>query len=195
MLSNTTFAVEQELLLEDTPPISHEAYSRVASLQILCIALSLDEINGLKLGVDDVGSTYLEAIPNKKVYIIVGPEFGDLAGHKLIIYKALYGLHTSGARYHEKFVKTMKSMGFKPHKSDPYVWMCDAGDCYKFVCVNVDDLMAILKDPDAFFDSLQKDHNYKLKGLGDPEYHLGGSSFRDANGTLAWELKPESRSY
>ena len=97
-----------------TPPVAHEAYSVVVSLQSLCITLFLGELNGLKLGIGDVGSAYLEAVTNKKVYIIAGPEFGDLAGHTLVIYKVLYGLCTSGARYHEKFAKTMRSMGLNP---------------------------------------------------------------------------------
>ena len=75
-----------------TLPVAHEAYSGVVSLQSLCIGLFLGELNGLKLGVGNVGSAYLEAATNEKVYIIAGPEFGKLAGHTLIIYKALYGL-------------------------------------------------------------------------------------------------------
>jgi hypothetical protein len=34
-------------------------------------------------------------------YIGAGPEFGQLEGHYLIIVKALYGLCTSGLRWHE----------------------------------------------------------------------------------------------
>ena len=49
----------------------------------------------------DVGNGYLEAKTKEKVYIVAGPEFGELQGHTLIIYKALYGLRTSGARFHD----------------------------------------------------------------------------------------------
>ena len=66
------------------------------------------------MGLGDVGNAYLEAYTQEKVYIIAGPEFGELAGHTLIIVKALYGLRTSGARYHEKFAATLVDMGFKP---------------------------------------------------------------------------------
>ena len=77
----------------------------------------------------------------------------------------------------------MREMGFTPFKLDPDVWICDAADCYEFVYVYVDDLMAILKDPD-FFKDLVDDHDYKLKGVGPPDYHLGGNFFCDSNGTL-----------
>jgi hypothetical protein len=40
----------------------------------------------------DVGNAYLEATTKEKVYIVVGPEFGLLEGHSLVIDHALYGL-------------------------------------------------------------------------------------------------------
>ena len=49
----------------------------------------------------DIGIAYLEAKTREKVYIIGGTGFGKLEGHTLIIYKALYGLKSSGARWHE----------------------------------------------------------------------------------------------
>ena len=56
----------------------------------------------------DVGNAYLEAYTNAKVCFKAGVEFGDLAGHYLIIVKALYGLRTSGARWHECFAETLR---------------------------------------------------------------------------------------
>ena len=71
-----------------------------------------------------------------------------------------------------------------PSKADPNVWMRDKGDHWEYLCVYVDDLMAIMKDPDKFFEELSK--HYKLKGLGPPKYHLGGDFFRDKDGTFGW---------
>jgi hypothetical protein len=150
------------------------------------ICLLLGELNGLKVGVGDVGNAYLEAYTQEKVYIIAGPEFGELAGHTLIIQKALYGLRTSGARYHEKFASTLRDMGFNPSYADPDVWMREREDHWEYLAVYVDDLMAIMKDPDEFFEALVKNYKYKLKGTGPPKYHLGGDFFRDNDGTLGW---------
>ena len=44
----------------------------------------------------DIGNAYLEAVTSENVCIRAGPEFGELEGHLLIIYKALYGLRLSG---------------------------------------------------------------------------------------------------
>jgi hypothetical protein len=44
--------------------------------------------------------------------------------------------------------------------------------------------------PQAFFDTLTADpHNYKLSGVGEPQFHLGGNLERDAGGTLTWGSK------
>jgi hypothetical protein len=56
--------------------------------------------------------------------LVAGPEFGDLAGHTLIIgVKALYGLHSSRARWHDRFTDCLRDMGFIPSKAEPDIWM------------------------------------------------------------------------
>ena len=139
--------------------------------------------------VGDIGNAYLESFTKELVCIIAGPEFGDLQGHTLKLNKALYGLRTSGARFHERLADILRDMGFKPCKTDPDLWMRDAGDVWEYVCVYVDDLMAIMKEPEKFFQSLAEDYNLKLKGVGEPTHHLGGDFYRDKDGTLAWGAK------
>ena len=172
-----------------TEPNKDESYSGVISLRALRLAITLGELNGLKIMVGDIGNAYLEAYTKEKVYIIAGPEFGEREGHTLVIRKALYGLRSSGARFHDRLADTLRDMGFTPCKSEPDLWMRDRGDHYEYVCVYVDDLMAIMKEPQTFFDELQEVYKYKLKGVGPPKYHLGGDFFRDPDGTLAWGAK------
>ena len=78
-------------------------------------------------------------------------------------------------------------MGFRPTYADPDVWIRDAGDVYEFVCVYVDDLLAAMKNPKEFMDKLQAEpYSYKLKGVEEPKYHLGGDFFRDSDSTLCY---------
>jgi Reverse transcriptase (RNA-dependent DNA polymerase) len=161
-------------------------YSGVVSLRSLRIALVAAELNNLEIMVGDVSSAYLEAYTQEKVCFIAGPEFGDLQGHLLVIERALYGLRTSGARWHDRFADTLREMGYFPCKADPDVWMKDCITHYEYVCVYVDDLMVIGKNPKDFLDTLTEKYHYQLKGVGKPSYHLGGDFFRDPDGTLAW---------
>jgi Reverse transcriptase (RNA-dependent DNA polymerase) len=83
-------------------PLESVCYG-VVSLRGFRIVLFLAELNHLELWSTDIGNAYLETYTSEKVYIIVGPEFGDREGHILIISKALYGLRSSGARWHDRF--------------------------------------------------------------------------------------------
>ena len=166
-----------------------DAYSGVISLRTLRLALMAAELNNLNIMVGDIGNAYLEAYTKEKVYIVAGPEFGDLEGHTLLIQKALYGLRTSGARFHDKLADDLRDMGFKQCRNDPDLWIRDAGGYYEYVCVYVDDLMNISLNPKAFFETLVTKYGYKLKGVGEPKYYLGGDFFRDPDGTLAWGAK------
>jgi hypothetical protein len=169
-----------------TPTTTEGTYSGVVQLRSLRIALFVGELNNLEVMVGDISSAYLEAHTQEKVCFTAGPEFGPLAGHLLVIDRALYGLRTSGARWHDRFADTLKDMNFNQCKADPDVWFKSMKTHYEYVCVYVDDIMFVGKDPQSFFDTLTTKFNYKLKGVGKPVYHLGGDFSRDDDGTLAW---------
>jgi hypothetical protein len=65
--------------------------------------------------------------------------------------------------------------------------MGENGDYWDYVCVYVDDLLAAMKNPMELMDQLRAaPYNYKLKGVCEPTYHLGGDFFRDKDGTLCY---------
>ena len=74
-------------------------------------------------------------------------------------------------------------------KADPDLWLRDAGDKYEYICVYVDDLLCMMKDPAAFMNRLKDVYGYKLKGVGPPSYHLEANYFRDPDGTLVMGAK------
>jgi len=80
-------------------------------------------------------------------------------------------------------------MKFVPCKADPDLWMRDAGHCYEYVCDYVDDIMAMMVDPENFFKELEDIYGYKLKGVGLLSYHLGGDFYHYPDGTLVWGAK------
>jgi hypothetical protein len=63
----------------------------------------LSELNGMELWATDIVNAYLEAYTAEKLFIVAGPEFGELEEHMLIISNSLYGLRTSGLHWHERF--------------------------------------------------------------------------------------------
>ena len=74
----------------------------------------------------------------------------------MVIVKALYGLRSSGVRFHEALANTLKKEGFILSKADPDLWVHPAGSCYEYVCVYVDDLLVVMKEPETFFRTFLK---------------------------------------
>ena len=168
--------------LTDEPDDS--TYSGVVSLRGFRLLVFLAELNGLETWATDIASAYLEAYTSEKVYIIAGPEFGALEGHVLVIDRALYGLRTSGQRWHDRLAACLRNEGFTPSRVEPDLWLRPNGDVYEYIGVYVDDLAFAMKDPQAFVDTLTSKYNFKVKGTGPIQFHLGADFEREADGTL-----------
>ncbi|MEL7196229.1 MAG: reverse transcriptase domain-containing protein [Bacteroidota bacterium] len=173
--------------LTDAP--TESVYSGVVSLRGLRLVVFLGELNNLEAWAGDIGSAYLEAKTREKLYIIAGPEFKELEDHILLIYKALYGLRTSGARWHDRFADCMREMGFFASKAEPDIWMRAQEDkYYEYIAVYVDDLAIAAKDPASIIKELRTKHKFKIKGDGPITYHLGMDFERDEHGIMC--IKP-----
>ena len=64
-------------------------------------------------------------------------------------------------------------LGYRPSYAVTDLWIKDCGDHYEYIATYVDDILAFSKDPLAVIKDIQKD--YTLKGIGAPEYYLGGN--------------------
>jgi hypothetical protein len=123
-----------------TPVPLESVYSGIVSLHSLHIVVFLAKLNSLKLWGADIGNAYLEAKTKEKVFVVAGPEFAELEGHILVINKALYGLRSSGLRWHERFADTLRDLGFTASKADSDVWIQANGRVYKYIAVWVDNI-------------------------------------------------------
>ena len=118
----------------------------------------MGELNTLLVWGTDIGNAYLEAFTEELLYIIAGPEFGELEGHVLIVLKALYGLRSSGLRWWERFSAVLRLMGFVPSKAEDDIWMRKKNDHYEYIARYVDDLAIVSKEPESIIKELEKVH-------------------------------------
>ena len=151
----------------------------------------LAELNGLELWSTDIGNAYLESNTKEKVYIVAGKEFEcvGLDGHTLVIAKALYGLKSSGLRWHEVISDVLRQMGFFPTKADHDIWMKASDGHYTYIVLYVDDLLIASKDPASIIKELEERFGFTLKGTGPTKFHLGIDYFRDENNMLCMAPK------
>ena len=159
-------------MTEDPGP-DEDIYSGVVGIEFVRLLFILASLNDLIIWAADVGNAFLHGINKEKIYIIAGPEFGpELQGKKLIIQKSLYGLKTAAARFHEHLSQKLRKMGYRPSKAEPNLWYKDLGTHYEYIATYVDDLMIASKNPEQIIKELEED--YLLKGVGEPQYYLGG---------------------
>ncbi len=180
--------------LTDVPLES--VYSGVVSLRGVRTVVFLAELNNLLVWQTDIGNAYLESMTKEKVYVIAGPEFVGQEGNIFIISRALYGLKSSGLRWHERFSDVLRSMHFFPSKGEHDIWMRktllpNTTDeyYYEYIAVYVDDLTIASKDPQAIVDILLDVHKFKLKGTGPLNFLLGCDYFRDSDNILCYAPK------
>ena len=102
-----------------TPDPIESIYSGIVSIRSLRLVIFLAKLNNLEVWGAHIGNAYLESKTKEKLYIVAGPEFEELEGHILVIYKPLYGLRSSGLRWSQKIHDIMLDMGFSPCKANP----------------------------------------------------------------------------
>ena len=150
--------------------------------------LFLAELNNMETWSTDIISAYLEALTAEKVCFTASPEFGELQGHTLIIYKALYRLRCSGKVFYLHLATCLCTMGFTPCKSEPNIWLCKKDGLYEYVAVYVNDLAITSKDPTSIVTDMVNisKGNFKIKALDSITFHLDCDFFQDENGTLCF---------
>ena len=153
---------------------TEDLYSGVVGIGNVRLLFLLAAVNGLEVRAADISNAYLYSKTQEKCMILAGPEFGpDLAGKLIIIFKSLYGLKSAAARFHEHLGVTLRKMGYRPSKGEPNLWMKDCNEHYEYIATYVDDLMIASKDPEGIIKTVKE--TYDLKGVGPPEYYLGGN--------------------
>ncbi len=177
-----------------TDPSTEEVYSSVVGPEGIRAVTYIAEANGLKLMCGDVGNAYLNGRTREKIWVRFGPEFGkDLAGKVGIMYKGLYGLKSSGARWSEHFADTLREMKWVKSKAENDIWMQDSDEGYDYLAVYSDDVLVASKNPSAILDQLKT--VYTLKGVGVPDYYLGAEygrvngEYTASGSTSTWSAK------
>ena len=146
----------------------------MVGIETVRLGFTLGDLNDLKCCTGDVGNAFLNGYTKEKIYIIADPEFVPaLAGKVLIIVRSLYGLRTSAARLHGHLTDNLRKLGFHPSKADPNLFYKDMEDHDEYLASYVDDILVWSRDCMRIMNLLMARHT--MKGVGIPEYYLGGN--------------------
>ena len=100
-----------------TGPNIDTYYSSVISLRSMHTIIFLAELNDIKIFTGDISNAYLTACTTEKIVFDSIPYFSPSVHvvHLLLIKNALYGLKTSGARFHSLLSDYLTALCFVPY--------------------------------------------------------------------------------
>ena len=157
----------------------------------LKLVIFLGKLNHLELWGADIGTAYLEAPTEEKLFIVAGPDFEDWEGYILTFSKALYGLKYSVKTWAETLYDIQKDMNFIPSRADQCIWLKKniKINLYKYIAVYLDALCIAAQDPKEIINILKSKYKLKVKGDGPSTYHLGDDYYQNPDGTMVSQLK------
>jgi hypothetical protein len=106
----------------------HSSNMKGISARLLML---IADANGYYVCVGNIKNAYLYAPTAEKVWMTCGPEFAsviinsvecNMSGRKALFIKALYGLKSSGWRWHKFLGDILRGLCFKPSQFDSDIW-------------------------------------------------------------------------
>ncbi len=154
-------------------------YASVVSHETIHISLLMAALNDLNVKVRDVLNAYITAPITKKVWKVLGPEFGINAGKSAIIVRALYGLKIAGAAFRAHLASFMHQMGYISCKADPDLWYNaetrpdDNFRYYVYILCYVNDILCVHHNPMTVLNLINGYMLLKPSLVGNPDIYLG----------------------
>ncbi|HSN67417.1 MAG TPA: reverse transcriptase domain-containing protein, partial [Fusibacter sp.] len=179
----------------DTP--KELTYSSVVSRDSVRIALTMAALHDLKVKSSDISGAFLCSKNRRKLYTVLGPEFGELQGMKALVTRSIYGTGHACADYRSAVSDCMRHLGWTSCLADHdvYYMKCtrpdDGFEYYAYMLLYVDDVLCIHHDAMSQIARLDKYFTMK-KPYGDIDMYLGAKVRKCTlpNGVEAWGLSP-----
>jgi hypothetical protein len=182
---------------EHTTYIPHAmTYARFVSRESVIIALTLAALNDLNIKMADIENAYLTDPITEKIWTVLGPEFGDDAGKRALIVRALNGLHSAGAAFRNHLTECMIHLGWEPCRADRDLWM-QADTCpndgvryWAYILIYIDDILCVHHDPGTPLAKLDEYFKMKECSVQVPTFYLGAELKKTVlpNGVIAWGM-------
>jgi hypothetical protein len=127
---------------------------------------------------------------------VLGPEFGDDAGKRALIVRALYGLKSAGAAFRNHLDECMRHLGCHPCCADMELWMKaetspDDGVLYwDYIFIYVDKILYVNHDPGSLLENLDEYFKIKEGSIQVTTFYMGVKLKKNVlpNGVVAWDM-------
>jgi hypothetical protein len=176
-------------------------YASVVLRESVIISLTLAALNDLNVKMADIENAYPTAPITDKIWTVLGIEFGDEAGKRALIVRALYGLKSAGAAFRNHLAEYMKYLGWEPCRADRDLWMKaethpdDGVRYWAYILIYVDGILCVHHEPGTTLDKLDDYFKMKEGSIHVPTFYLGAKLKKTVlpNGMIDWDMS--SRKY
>ena len=150
---------------------------------IILITISAENNSDIITG--DIDNVYLNTNTELNIYTHAVTEFElvDIIYEEglLEVAKALYGLPTSGNRWHVHIFHTLRAIRFNPTRFDPDVWIRGGEGGCDYIGAHIDNDIVVAVKPTYIFNKLKD--TYKIKAFVPPKVHIGCDYLKFKKGT------------
>jgi hypothetical protein len=150
-------------------------YSTVARLTTIRVLLSLSASHGLLIHQMDVKITFLNGELDEEIYMEQPARFvaNGQEGMVCKLLKSLYGLKQAPKQWHEKFDRTLPSVGFVVNEADRYVYYRCGGGEGVILYLYADDILILGTSLDVIKETKDfMSNNFEMKDLGEVDVIL-----------------------
>jgi hypothetical protein len=164
-----------------------DTYSPMARLATIRVLLSLAASHGLLVHQMDVKTTFLNGELDEEIYMEQPAGFVANGQEGLVckLLKSLYDLKQTPKQWHEKFDRTLTTVGFVVNEADKCVFYRYGGGEKVILCMYVDDILILGTSLDLIKET--KDflsNNFEMKDLGEADVILNIKLLREGNGGI-----------
>jgi hypothetical protein len=149
------------------------------------VLLSLVSSHGLLVHQMDVKTTFLNGELDEEIYMEQPARFvaNSQEGMMCKLLKSLYGLKQAPKQWHEKFDRTLTSVGFVVNEADKCVYYRYGGSKGVILCLYVDDILILGTSLDVIKETKYfMSNNFEMKDLGEADVILNIKLLREGNG-------------
>jgi hypothetical protein len=115
----------------------------------------------------------------------VGFLANDQEGMMCKLLKSLYGLKQTPKKWHEKFDKTLTSVGFVVNKADKCVYCRYGGGEGVILCLYVDDILILRTSLDVIKETKNfLSNNFEMEDLGEADVIINSKLLREVDGGI-----------
>jgi hypothetical protein len=162
-----------------------DTYSPVARLTTIRVLISLATSHGLLIHQMDAKTTFLNGELEEEIYMDQPEGFVVKGQERMVckLVKSLYGLKQAPKQWHDKFDRTLTSVGFVTNEADKCVYYRYGRGEGVILCLYVDDILIFgtsLELIKEFKDFLSQ--KFEMKDLGEADVILNIKLIKGENG-------------